>query len=128
MSSGSASGGHIRALLGASGALLGGLLSCMEALWDRLGILLGRSRLPWAILEASWGALGSRKPEKARTRESLEKRMENQCFGALGAFVGVLLDPFWGVVGASWSTLSVYGVIFENDLQPFQGSIGPSWT
>ena len=27
--------------------------------------------------------------------------------------MGVLLDPFWGVVGASWSTLSVYGVIFE---------------
>ena len=100
--------------LGGFGALLGGFLGCMEALWDRLGILLGRLRLSWAILEASWGALGSRKPEKARTRESLEKkRREISDFWLLELSWESSRSLLGASYGTSWSILSVYGVICE---------------
>ena len=91
--------GRPEALLGRLGPLLGRL----GALLGRLGGLLGAS---WGPLGPSWddvgGFLRSLGVSEARKREqpkNTEKHNENRQFWPPGAFLEVLLERSWGLLG-----------------------------
>ena len=82
----------------------------LEGLLGRLGALVGASR---AVLER-------RKEGKARKQKNIEKTNENQRFWPLGALlggllgrVGGLMEPSWGVLGATWQFLRLSMRVLE---------------
>ena len=89
----------------------------------RLGALLVAS---WAFLGRSWGPLGqswSVEPKNARTLEPL-KKVER--FVRLGTHFGVLLEPSWGVLGASGAVLRPSCASWSA-IGPSRGPLGPPW-